>query len=90
MSGAVFGLAGLEDCRAADYEFLCWYVPEFSALWRPFVVGPPLEGKGLALLTYGLVVFAYLAAPVVGRLKGAAGEGSGKASAYLRSGPWRF
>ena len=90
MSGAVFGLGGLEDCRAADYEFLCWYVPEFSALWRPFVVGLPLEGKGVVSLAYGLVVFVYLAVPVVGMLGRAASEGLGVAGAYLRSGRWGF
>ncbi|MGH9461499.1 MAG: hypothetical protein ACRD1X_09805 [Vicinamibacteria bacterium] len=90
MSGAVFGLGGLEDCRAADYEFLCWYVPEFSPLWRPFVVDLPLGGKEVLLLSYGIVVFAYLAAPVVGKLREAASEGLGKAGVYLRSGRWGF
>jgi hypothetical protein len=90
MSGAVFGLGGLEDCRPADYEFLCWYVPEFSPLWRPFVVGLPLEGKAIVLLAYGLLVFVYLAAPVAGRLREGAGDGLAKAGAYLRSGRWGF
>lgn len=40
VNGVVFGQADMELCWANDYalEFLCWYVPEFSALWRPFVM----------------------------------------------------
>jgi hypothetical protein len=39
INGAVFGQQSMDVCWANDYEleFLCWYVPEFSALWRPFV-----------------------------------------------------
>ena len=65
VNGAVFGLDHLEDCRAAGYEFLCWYVPEFSVLWRPFVVAGPFGVKKGVLLGYGLVAFIYLAFPVV-------------------------
>lgn len=90
MSGAVYGLTGLEDCRAADYEFLCWYVPEFSVLWRPFVVGPALEGKQAILLGYGVVVFAYLALPMVGSLARGVGKPFESAGSYLRSGRWGF
>lgn len=41
MNGYLYGQANLELCWANNYqlEFLCWYVPEFSALWRPFVTG---------------------------------------------------
>ena len=39
VNGVVFGQQSMDVCWANDYqlEFLCWYVPEFSALWRPFV-----------------------------------------------------
>lgn len=90
VSGAVFGLSGLEDCRPAEYEFLCWYVPEFSVLWRPFVVGFELSGKGAVLLGYGLAVFAYLALPIVMALKAGAGERLAEAGSYLGSERWRF
>ena len=90
VSGAVYGLGGLEDCRAADYEFLCWYVPEFSVLWRPFVVGPQLDGRQTVLVAYALVVFGYLAVPVLGRLRKAAGEELSSAVSTLRSRPWGF
>lgn len=38
VSGVVWGQLGLEVCMANNYalEHLCWYVPEFSPLFRPF------------------------------------------------------
>ena len=41
ISGYVFGLEGLDLCWQDNYqlESLCWYTPEFSVLWRPFVTG---------------------------------------------------
>ena len=90
VNGAVYGLDHLEDCRAPDYEFLCWYVPEFSAVWRPFVVSDLPDGRGAVLLGYGLTVFAYLALPIAGALSGGARERLAEASAYLRSERWRF
>ena len=89
-SGAVYGLDHLEDCRAADYEFLCWYVPEFSVLWRPLVVGDLPDGREAALLGYGLLVFAYLASPIVGALGGGLRKSfSELRTRYLGTG-WRF
>ena len=89
-NGAVYGLDHLEDCRAADYEFLCWYVPEFSVLWRPFVVSDLPDGRGAALLGYGLLVFAYLASPIVGALGGGLRKSfSELGTRYLGAG-WRF
>jgi hypothetical protein len=40
VSGAAFNLSGLDDCLANGYalEHLCWYVPEYSPLVRPFVL----------------------------------------------------
>lgn len=41
INGFVFGQSGMDICWANDYalEHLCWFTPEFGALWRPFVVG---------------------------------------------------
>jgi hypothetical protein len=89
-TGAVFGLDHLEDCRAADYEFLCWYVPEFSVLWRPFVASDLPDGREAALLGYGVLVFAYLASPIVGALGGGLRRSfSELRTRYLGTG-WRF
>lgn len=40
-NGYLYGVSNLEICWAENYrfEYLTWYVPEFSVLWRPFVVG---------------------------------------------------
>ena len=42
VSGAAFGLSGLDECTANGYamEHLCWYVPDYSPLLRPFVLPP--------------------------------------------------
>lgn len=39
INGTVFAQRSMDLCWQNNYEleFLCWYVPEFSALWRPFV-----------------------------------------------------
>jgi len=90
-NGAVYGLQGLEDCRAAEYEFLCWYVPEFSPLWRPFVVGSSFQGKELVLLGYGFAIFLYLALPIAAELgRGLERRFAEVRSQYLQPGGWRF
>ncbi len=44
-NGVHFGQDNLGICFDDNYamEMLCWYVPEFSALWRPFVVNGWVE-----------------------------------------------
>ncbi|MBN2361750.1 MAG: hypothetical protein JXR83_20020 [Deltaproteobacteria bacterium] len=39
ISGVVFMLEGLGACQADEYRYipLCWYVPDFSPLWRPIL-----------------------------------------------------
>jgi hypothetical protein len=41
IDGYVFGQLQMDLCWRDNYalEAFCWYVPEFSALWRPFVTG---------------------------------------------------
>ena len=52
IDGAVYGLWDVGLCSADQYalEFLCWYTPEFSPLFRPFFVEQPI-GTPAALLT---------------------------------------
>ena len=90
VSGAVYGLDGSEACRLAELEFLCWYVPEFSVLWRPFVVGDLPEGGGLLLAAYALLVFAYLAGPIVGALGGGLRKSASAFRARYLGPGWRF
>ncbi|MBF0586877.1 hypothetical protein INT08_06245 [Prosthecochloris sp. N3] len=45
IDGVIFGQNGMGLCWENNYklEMLCWYAPEFSALWRPFVTHNPAE-----------------------------------------------
>jgi hypothetical protein len=80
LDGAIFGQNGLEACSANTYaqDYLCDYMPDYSALWRPFVLLAQTKGNLHAFLAleqvgsrlllytaYCLVVFAYLAAPLI-------------------------
>jgi len=68
IDGALFDQQGLGICISGNYalEFLCHYTPEFSVLWHPFVTGFSLNEHQLLYLAYSLVVFAYLAIPLLG------------------------
>lgn len=67
ISGAAFGQRGLEICAQNQYANECfsWYVPEFSALWRPFVVGMRFAWKECIIMAFGCLVFMRLAMPTV-------------------------
>jgi hypothetical protein len=45
-------------------EAFCWYVPEFSGWWQPFVSFPSLDASTWGAVGYALVVFGYLAVPL--------------------------
>lgn len=68
LNGPVFNQGGLRVCSENHYalEFLCWYTPEFSVLWRPFVAPPAaLRWQQVAFATYCLVVFLWLVLPIL-------------------------
>jgi hypothetical protein len=63
VSGVVFDLTGLGDCLANGWalEHLCWYVPEYSPLLRPFVLPTPsLTGWQIGWLLFAAVAGAVL------------------------------
>lgn len=68
INGALFDQQGLGICITRNYalELLCHYTPEFSVLWHPFVVKESLNTQQLLYLAYCLLVFAYLAIPLLG------------------------
>ncbi|MEU8321302.1 hypothetical protein AB0C33_23380 [Nonomuraea sp. NPDC048881] len=76
LNGAVFGDVDVPKVCWPDgggqYEApICFYTPEFSALWYPFVVGgKPLSAGQWIYLAYGLAVGAYLLAGPLLRLAG--------------------
>ena len=60
MQGVLFGQDFLEDCyrdQVNIVDFLCHYIPEYSVLWRPFIVLPSLlVGRRMAFFIYFLLV----------------------------------
>jgi hypothetical protein len=66
INGAVFGTQGLEIWASKDglaHEFLCWYVPEFSVLWRPFVVPKYLRLDNFFIVCCFALIYLYLSLP---------------------------
>lgn len=67
VNGMVYDQWGLEVCTQDSYalESFCWYVPEFSVLFHPFVSGKPLTSADYTLIAFAVVSFVWLALPVV-------------------------
>lgn len=62
LDGVAFGQNNLEECGLNGGYLMgfCWYTPEYSALWRPFLAEKTLNGKQLAFTIYFSLVFLYL------------------------------
>ena len=92
-NGQLCGQASLGLCTENDYalEHLCWYVPEFSALWRPFVVLGPVPWEAVVVLLLWTACFLYLALPLA---RVCLRQGSEAARAWWRARPegdrWRL
>jgi hypothetical protein len=65
IDGAVFGQAALDLCFNDTFASLCWYVPEFSPLWRPFVQFTAPSPAVAMVGVYFTVVYVWMAAPLV-------------------------
>ena len=68
IDGAVFDLNTLAPvCQYNNYaqEYLCQYIPQYSALWRPFVVAEQLPWQSWLFIAYCVLVFAYLVLPLL-------------------------
>jgi hypothetical protein len=67
VNGIVFQQKTLDVCTADNYalESLCWYVPEFSPLIRPFITHMPLQLNDWLTLIFFVVIGLYIIAPVV-------------------------
>jgi hypothetical protein len=66
VTGVVFELHGLDLCTsdALALEALCWYVPEFSGLFHPFVAAKPLVPEDWLFLSHAGAVLLRLGLPV--------------------------
>jgi hypothetical protein len=91
--GVLFGTDFLEDCfknQSHELEFVCYYVPEYSVLWRTFIVAPHITGRRQAYLAFFVLLLLTLVAKP---LAGLACELSARlARAWRESGPaagWR-
>ena len=68
IDGALFDQYPLGNiCIIHQYsqEYLCHYVPQYSVLWRPFLVGVHLNGYDIHYVLYGVLVAVYLAIPLL-------------------------
>jgi hypothetical protein len=64
IDGAVYGQNEMGICSAeANVEPLCWYAPEFSALFRPFIVSKTLSATEQLVFGYSVLAGMVLALP---------------------------
>ena len=93
VNGVVFEQRGLSICTAHDYaqEFLCHYTPQFSVLWRPFVVFEPLSPSAILYSATSIGIFLYLALPLMATIARQLAHGlRSVAPDYLRRDAWRI
>ena len=93
IDGATFGRYAQAQCQANHYylESFCWYVPEFSVLWTPFVFRGQLWWTYYIVIAYVIGVTAYVAYPLLREWMVSAWRGLGIAwLAYRRRAPWGF
>ncbi|HYQ27795.1 MAG TPA: hypothetical protein VER04_11270, partial [Polyangiaceae bacterium] len=64
ISGIVFDQRNMDICRERHYrlESVCWYTPEFSALFRPFYVEQDLDLRAKSIIAYAAIVVIALGA----------------------------
>ena len=64
INGMVYGQLDMSICNVdPNMEPYCWYTPEFSALFRPFIVPKTLNLMEKTLFAYSVAVGCVLAAP---------------------------
>lgn len=93
INGVVFNQYSLNICVRDDYylESLCWYVPEFSVLFRPFVVHKHISSSNIVVMILYIVIFGYLALPLIRSLiKTIVTKLNEIRSMYLHYEKWRF
>jgi hypothetical protein len=75
INGMVYGQLDMSICNVdPNMEPYCWYTPEFSALFRPFIVPKTLNLMEKTLFAYSAAVGVVLAAPFALDLVRTAGE----------------
>jgi uncharacterized membrane protein len=93
IDGVVFNTQTLDICLQNQdaLQFLCHYVPEFSVLWRPFVVPEQIGVEQWLYIAYSVVTLAYLGLPLFRLIVGQAlAEIRIQSQPYLKPGVWHF
>jgi hypothetical protein len=93
IDGQTFGRFAQTACTANHYylESFCWYVPEFSVLWTPFVFQAHLSWADYIVIAYAVGVTGYVAYPSIRQWAVTARRDLGLAwAAYGRRAPWGF
>ena len=93
IDGQTFGRFAQSTCTANHYylESFCWYLPEFSVLWTPFVFRGQLSWADYILIAYAAGVTSYVAYPLLVHWTATARRDLGLAlAAYRRRAPWGF
>jgi hypothetical protein len=90
VNGAVFNQGNLDICDRNRYalEVLCWYAPEFSVLWHPFIAPVRLSFDRALFIAYCGLVYVWLSAPLVKTLISRTSESVAASRVALRT--WRF
>jgi hypothetical protein len=71
IDGAVFQWAtavhmpGICGAPNYQYEMICYYIPEFSPLWYPFVTHIPISIGQMLFIIYSVVAATYLITPLL-------------------------
>lgn len=67
VNGIAFHTSNMELCfgESGKYGAYCHFTLEYSALWRPLVVAPPLDWRQKLFLGHGAAVALVLGAPLV-------------------------
>lgn len=93
IDGQTYGLNAQSTCTANHYflESFCWYVPEFSVLWTPFVFQAPFSWRYPAIFIYAVGVSVFVGWPLIAQWASAVRRQSAAAwSAYRARPAWRF
>ena len=93
VDGETFAQFGQGVCPANDYrlESFCWYLPEFSVLWTPFVFHPGFSWRYPVVSAYAVVVVVYVAWPLLRQWpRTVYAEAELAWSAYRKRSAWRF
>jgi hypothetical protein len=93
IDGQTFGRFAQTTCTANHYylESFCWYVPEFSVLWTPFVFHAQLSWTDFVLIAYAVGVSGFVAYPLLRQWTvSARGDIQLAWAAYRGRGPWGF